>query len=147
MKTRGFTREFEIQWRDVDPNGHMRHTVVGEMCDHIRGSFFAQAGLTFDMMLRHQCAPVLLEYNVRFRREIMLNEKVVVDFVVSAVSKDFRKFKFSHKVYKLNGEVAAEFDAFGGWMDLSKRKLATPPESLKRYFETAPKAEDFQWLP
>jgi acyl-CoA thioester hydrolase len=35
----------------------------------------------------------------------------------------------------------------GGWLDLSRRKLAAPPESLAAALRSLPRAEPFEELP
>ena len=60
------------------------------------------------------------------------------------MSKDGRKFKFQHKIYKENEILAAEIEIYGAWLDLSLRKLTIPPKEIIATFNTLEKADNFE---
>ncbi|MCB0270997.1 MAG: acyl-CoA thioesterase, partial [Calditrichaeota bacterium] len=145
MNPTGFTKEYEIRWCDVDPNMHMRHTVIGDITDHIRGVYFEQHDISFQKLREMMVGPVLLQYSVRFLREVMMYEKVLVEFQIKSLSRDLRKFRFYHRIYKMDGQIAAEVEVFGAWMDLVKRKITVPPDLVRGVLDHAPMADNFEW--
>ena len=141
-----FSREFTMRWSDADANGHVRHTVYAELAVEARMAFLAEAGFGWMELSQAGIGPVLLREELDYMREIGLGERVRVDLELVGASPDGARWKIRHGVFKATGEQAGRVTVTGGWIDLSSRKLAHPPEPLRTHFATAPRAADFEEL-
>jgi acyl-CoA thioester hydrolase len=81
-------------------------------------------------VLQNQVGTVVLECQVRFKRELKLRESIVIQTRVVEVSK--KTLVLSHLIIKEDGKVAAEASFTLGCFDLSARKLIpVSPEWLR----------------
>ncbi len=136
-----FSLKFQVKWSDVDPNMHMRNSVYMDFTDQVRIKFFHVNGISLLSFKEMQIGPILFSTTTNFRKEVLINEEVKVNCKLSMMSEDGRKWAILHEVFKENGELAATVMASGAWMDLSKRKLTTPPESIVKLLEGLERVE------
>lgn len=136
-----FHLKFQVKWSDVDPNMHLRNSVYMDFTDQVRIKFFHVNGISLLDFREMQIGPILFSTATNFRREILINEEIMVNCKMSSMSDDGRKWTVFHELYKENGELAATVEASGAWMDLAKRKLTTPPERIMKVFEGLERVE------
>ncbi|MEZ4762239.1 MAG: thioesterase family protein [Calditrichia bacterium] len=105
--------------------------VIGDIADHIRGVYFEQHDILISKIARNDGWTGIAATCVRFLREVMMGEKVLVEFQIKSLSRDLRKFRFYHRIYKMDGQIAAGSEVFGAWMDLVKRKITVPPDLVR----------------
>tara|TARA_R110002073_G_scaffold336208_1_gene530959 strand:+ start:101523 stop:101969 length:447 start_codon:yes stop_codon:yes gene_type:complete len=135
---------FRTKWADFDANKHMRHTAYNDYAAECRVSFFNENGLPLEQFEIHNFGPILFKEETTFYREIKLGEQLTVDLVLQGCSKQGERFKMLHHIYKADGVLAAEIKIYAAWIDLSKRKLTTPPISVVDMFNTLDKTADFE---
>ena len=135
---------FSTRWADFDPNNHMRHSAYNDYAAEPRVRFFRDHGFSLSEFNKQNLGPVLFSENTKFYREVNLSEDITVELFVKGLSKDGRKFKFNHKIYKENKVLAAEMEIYGSWLDLSLRKLTVPPTKIITTFNTLEKSKDFE---
>ena len=135
-----FTAKFEVKWSDVDPNLHMRHTVYLDYADQTRIKFFNENGLPFNKLMRMGIGPILFGTETRFLKEVLLSEMVRIDCELVDIAPDGRKWVMKHRMYKENGEIAAEMIYRGAWFDLKVRKVAAPPKEVFELMNSLNKA-------
>lgn len=136
--------KFSTRWADFDPNRHMRHSAYNDYAAEARVRFFRDHGFSLAEFNKQNIGPVLFSENTKFLREINLSEDITVELFVKGLSKDGRKFKFQHNIYKENNVLAAQIEVFGAWLDLSQRKLTIPPQEIVTTFEALDKSVDFE---
>jgi len=139
-----YSISFKTKWADFDANKHMRHTAYNDYAAECRISFFREYGLSTDFFEKENFGPILFEENTSFRREIKMGESLSVDVILTASSKNAERFKMLHRVYKEDGTLAAEIKIFIAWIDLSKRKLITPPVLAIKMLAALDKSDDFK---
>ena len=61
-------------------------------------------------------------------------------------AEDGSRFLIRNEIYRSDGKLVARVTSAGGWLDLSSRRLATPPEGLWKAMQSMPKTYDFQVL-
>ena len=135
---------FKSKWADFDANKHMRHTAYNDYAAECRIRFFNTHGLPTKLLETHNLGPILFEENTRFYREIKMGESLSIDVRLSAASKNGERFKMAHRVYREDSVLAAEINVYIGWIDLSKRKLKTPPKEAVDMLQSLEKTEEFQ---
>lgn len=139
-----FEVSFPTIWANFDANAHMRHTAYNDYAAEIRSRFFSSQGFSLTEFAKLNIGPILFEENTRFFREILLGENITANLELIGASSKFERFKFLHQIIKENGVIAAEIRIYGAWIDLTKRKLTTPPQEMIAIFEKMDTSENFE---
>ena len=139
-----FEVSFPTIWANFDANAHMRHTAYNDYAAEVRSRFFASQGFALSDFVKHNIGPVLFSENTNFLREILIGENIKANLILIGASSKFERFKFKHQIIKDNGVIAAEIKIYGAWIDLTKRKLTTPPEEMINIFKRLEKPDDFE---
>ena len=141
-----FTQKITVRWADLDPNGHVRHSVYYDYGAQARVALLERRGLGMKWMARNLIGPVLFREQAKFLRELHMSEEIEIDFQVAGESEDGRKWRIVHNIRR-GDELCAVLDMDGAWLDLRARKIAVPPEDLRKAFRDLPRTDDFQILP
>ena len=139
-----FEVTFPTIWANFDANAHMRHTAYNDYAAEIRSRFFTEQGFSLTEFAKHNIGPILFSENTNFYREIKLGENITANLIFIGASEKYERFKFKHQIIKENGVISAEISIYGAWMDLTKRKLTTPPQNMIDIFNKLDKATDFE---
>jgi acyl-CoA thioester hydrolase len=137
---------FTVRWSDCDANGHMANTTYSELATETRIGYLASRGWSFAEFQAARFGPVILREELDYLREVRMGEALTVDFTVLGLSKDEARFKLAHEVLR-DGKKVARVVLVGGWMDLTRRKLAPPPARLAEILRELPRGEPFDVLP
>jgi len=141
-----FVKEIQVRWSDLDPNVHLRHSVYYDWGAYCRITFLEEHHLTTSVLQHLQIGPILFREECVFRREIRLGDKVTINLRLLKAKRDFSRWTIEHTVKKNHDIVSAVITVDGAWLDLAKRKLATPTGEVQLTFADMPKSENFQWL-
>ena len=136
--------EFATKWSDFDPNRHMQHTAYNDYAAEVRIRYFAVAGFPVDEIAKDNIGPILFTEHTSFRKEIHSGENIVVNAKLSALNNDKSRWKIRHEIFTEAGKVAAIIDVYGAWIDLTKRKLTTPPKEAAHLFLNTEKTLNFE---
>ena len=142
-----YVREFLVRWADCDFNGHMRHSAFNDYAAHMRVSMFADFGLPIESLINMRLGPVLFREETKFYKELRLNEAFKVDCAVRAMRHSGKIWVMHHHFFNDQQVLAAEIVVEGSWIDLDKRKTATPPKEVQDHINSFPREETFVWLP
>lgn len=140
-----FSVQNQVRWSDLDPNGHVRHSVYYDWAATCRVLFFNQYGLDTHKMAALKTGPILFREECIFRREIRMNEEITVDLELLSSRRDYSRWAIRHKLFKADGQLAATITVEGAWIDLVKRKLAIPGAEINQVFANVPLSENFTW--
>ena len=132
-------------WADMDFNGHMANTAYLDKAADTRMTFFAEHGFAVDTFTRQRIGPVIMRDEVRYFREVGLQQRVEIRLLLAGMAGDGSRFRLRNEFY-LDGEPAARVESLGGWMDLTRRKLVCPPEALLGAMNKLVRTEDFEEL-
>ena len=138
-----YAKTFTVRWADCDMNGHMRNTSYSEFTIDVRVAFLAEHGVGVDVLKRSGFGPVILREEIDYLRELHMGDAVQVDLEALGLSADHSRWRVRHTLTAPDGKVAARVVLDGGWMDLSRRRLAPPPDPLGTVWARAPRAQDF----
>jgi len=140
-----FSRIIQLRWSDLDPNFHIRHSVYYDWGAFVRVEFLNTHGLTSHVMQELKFGPIIFREECVFRKEIRSGEEIKMDFVLARSKKDFSRWSIQHQIQKGDGTLCAVLTVDGAWMDVVRRKLASPPEKVLEVFSKMPKGEQFEW--
>ena len=141
-----FIKEVQVRWSDLDPNVHLRHSVYYDWGAYCRIAFLEQHKLTATVMQQLRIGPILFREECIFKKEVRLGDKVAIDLSLLKAKRDFSRWTIQHIITKNEEAVSAILTVDGAWLDVVKRKLATPPVEVHDVFSQMPLAEGFEWL-
>jgi acyl-CoA thioester hydrolase len=141
-----FITKYKARWSDIDANGHVRHSVYNDFCAHARVEIFKAYGQPLSSMQSLNIGPVLFREEMRFFKEVKLDDEVVVETSVKKLRNDCTKWTIEHRLFS-DRELAAKLEADGSWIDLKKRKVAPPDQSVIDAMHSFPKSEEFEVIP
>ena len=141
-----FIKEVQVRWADLDPNVHLRHSVYYDWGAFCRVAFFQEHQLTTETMAQLRVGPILFREECVFRKEIRLGDKVTIDLQLVKAKRDFSRWTIQHAIMKNGDSLAAILTVDGAWMDVVRRKLATPPPEVVDTYLNMIQKEDFQWV-
>lgn len=146
MEAVAYKQPVVLRWADLDPNGHVRHSVYYDFGAAVRVGFFTEHGLTIAAMQQLEIGPILFREEAVFRREIRWGEHLWMNLLVTRLRPDGSRFSFRHELLRDDGVLCAVITVDGAWIDTQKRKLTTPPAIGRDMLVSAPKSTDFEWL-
>jgi acyl-CoA thioester hydrolase len=140
-----FSRIVQIRWSDLDPNFHLRHSVYYDWGAFCRMEFLNGHGLTPKVMQELMIGPILFREECSFRKEVRMGDQIRINLELGPSSKDFSRWSIHHQIIRDENIFCAQIKVEGAWMDMTRRKLATPPHIVKEVFGLMPRAEQFEW--
>lgn len=140
-----YTKEVQVRWSDLDPNIHLRHSVYYDWGAYSRISFLEEMGLSTGLLQQLKFGPILFREECQFRREIRLGDLVTIDLQLIRAKPDYGRWSIRHHIYKNGDTLSAVLTVDGAWLDVEKRKLATPPAQVGEVFGQMPRSADFDW--
>ena len=141
-----YRKQFVVRWSECDANGHLRSTAYSEYGIETRICFLAENGFPYAKFVEHAIGPVIQTEEIAYLREQRLGDTIEVDFKALGTSADGSRFKLSHDFRTPKGRHLARIVITGGWMDLRRRRLTTPPEELLRAVNSLERGEVFERL-
>ena len=141
-----FRTQLHLRWADIDANFHLRHSVFYDLCAQQRIVALQSVGLTMDVMKEHHFGPIIFREECNFKREIKLSDELYLELAVRHLSKDHRKWSFTHTFIKADGTLCAISTCEGAWMDTQLRKLTAPPALIAVLIDQLPRTPDFSWI-
>ena len=135
--------EGQVIWAQVDANQHMRHSAYADFAAQARVDLLEKMGLSAAVMIQKGKGPVLLREELKYLREINLNEYIKVTCELSKVTKDGSRWTIRHDIFRQDGVKAAEITVDGAWIDIKLRKLTVLEEDILKLFMEIPKSKAF----
>lgn len=121
-----FEYRLQIKEYHLDTFGHVNNAVYLNLYEEARWDFISKNGYGLEIIQKNQKGPVVLEANVRFKRELKNREFITIKSV-SEPSKG-KIMKIKQMMVKEDGQVASEALFVVGFMDMKLRKLIEPTE-------------------
>ena len=141
-----FYKPIQIRWADIDANRHLRHSAYYDYGATLRMMFLNERGLTTEKLEEFQIGPILFREEAIFKREIRLEDNIIVNITIVTSTKDFSRWSLRHHFIKADKTLAAILNVDGAWIDIVKRRLAIPNEFIQDIFGSFPKAPEFEWM-
>lgn len=137
-------REFHVGWGNLDSNGHMRNTAYLDLAVDARMMFFRDHGFPSSEFSRLQFGPVVKKDEIEFFHELRLLDRVRVSFELAGMNEEGSRFRLRNRFMNDADQVCAQVTTTGGWLDLTVRKLKSPPEGLLAAMQLVPRTADFE---
>jgi len=141
-----FKRPLHIRWSDLDPNGHVRHSVYYDFAAQLRTELFIANDIKVEEMAKLGMGPILFEEKASFKRELHFGDNINMVAAVIGLRKDYSRFAFIHEIWR-GDALCATVEMLGAWIKLRERKLTVPAAEFIAKFEHFPKHEKFEWMP
>lgn len=118
-----FEYRFQVLEKHLDSFGHVNNAVYLELFEEARWDFITARGYGLDEIKKTQIGPVILEVELKFKRELLNREWITVKSYT--IEKEHRLIgSLSQEMIKeSSGKVAATLDLKVALMDLKERKL------------------------
>jgi YbgC/YbaW family acyl-CoA thioester hydrolase len=122
-----FRYQFKVLESHLDTFGHVNNATYLQLFEEARWDLITERGWGLKEVKERQIGPVILELNLKFKREITNREVITIE---SQSGDPLNKLVMTmhQKMIKENGDVAAILDIHVGLMDLQKRKLIEPTD-------------------
>jgi acyl-CoA thioester hydrolase len=144
--TTPFSMPIALRWADLDPNGHVRHSVYYDWGAMARIAYLDGRGVGLAWMAKNQIGPVLFREEARFLHEVRWGDQLQIDLSLAAASNDGRKWRMRHRILR-GADVVTTIEIDGAWLDLRARRIVVPPDDIVRAFAGVARADDFAVLP
>jgi acyl-CoA thioester hydrolase len=131
-------------WGDMDFNAHMRNTAYLDKSGDVRMMYFSESGFPMAEFVRLKIGPVVMRDEIEYYREVNLLDEVRVTLSLAGLSGDGSRWKLQNEFFLPDGKPSAKVTSTGGWLDLSIRRLAVPPEPLLVCMQSLARTADFQ---
>ena len=132
-KSQNVVFEYEVLIREMhlDSFGHVNNASYVMLYEEARWDFITKNGYGLDYILEHQIGPVILDLNVRFKRELMNREPIkITSQTIEVLSSKI--LILEQIMYKQDGKIASEAKFTVGLFDMKERKLTeSTPEWLQ----------------
>jgi acyl-CoA thioester hydrolase len=125
-----YSKKLYAGWSDMDFNSHMRNTAYLDKSADVRQMFLMEHGFPMEEFIRLKIGPVVMKDEVEYFREVGLQQKIDVTYVLAGQSDDGSRFLLQHEIFRADGKLSARVTSAGGWLDLNERKLIAPPPAL-----------------
>jgi len=124
------TYEVLIRESHLDSFGHMNNAAYLVLFEEARWEFITRNGYGLKKVQELQQGPIVLELNLKFRKEITLREKIKITVELLETKKKISRFR--QAMIKEDGTVATELELVFGLFDLRTRRLIEPTTEWKR---------------
>lgn len=125
-----FKYKLQILEKHLDSFGHVNNAVYLELLEEARWDFITSNGYGLERVKSEKKGPVVLEINMKFRKELLNREHVVIES--TPIGKASKIMQIEQKILKDNGDVAFIGLLTVGFMDLKLRKLIELPDDWKK---------------
>lgn len=119
-----------IRESHLDTFGHVNNATYLQIFEEARWDLITAAGYGLDLIQSTRLGPVILEANVKFRREVKNRETLTI--VSRLVDYEGKIGRFSQRALKAGGELACDATFVIGLWDIDARKLVLPNDAWKR---------------
>lgn len=106
----------------MDSFGHVNNAIYVQLYEEARWDFITKNGFGLDVIQRDQVGPVLLDLQVKFKREIKNREVIKITSQAIEVMNS-KMLVLGQKMVKSDGKIASEALFTVGFFDMKERKL------------------------
>jgi acyl-CoA thioester hydrolase len=109
--------------------------------------FLIENGFPVEEFARLRIGPVVMKDEVEYFREVGLQQKIDVTYMLAGQAQDGSRFLLRHEIFRPDGKLSAKVSSAGGWLNLDTRKIVAPPPALLAAMNSLEKTDDFAVLP
>jgi YbgC/YbaW family acyl-CoA thioester hydrolase len=117
-----FEYELVIKECHLDSFGHVNNAVYVQLYEEARWDFITKNGFGLEVIQKDQVGPVLLDLQVKFKREIKNREIIKIQSQTRELMNS-KMMVLEQKMIKSDGRIASEAVFTIGFFDMKLRKL------------------------
>ena len=125
-ESKQFEYTFLVKESHLDTFGHVNNAEYLRLFEEARWDIIANRGYGIEKIKSSGMGPVLLEVNLKFKREIVLRETITIQTVIRRQKS--KVFTIHQKMAGEKGELRAEALYTSAVFDTNKRKIIEPPQ-------------------
>ncbi len=125
---RVFTHPVVIQPEQIDILGHLNNAAYLAIFEAARWAVLTETGASWDELAALGVSPVILEIDLKFRREVRLGDTVGVESSFRRTGP--RRFAATQRLVDAAGKLRASAELTGSFFDVRTRRIIDPPEAL-----------------
>ena len=125
MEFKTHTFHTTILEKHLDLFGHVNNAQYLVLFEDCRWDLIRGYGYDEQYIILHQKGPVILEANIKYKRELKLGDEIKITFQTTSVNG--KLMTLHQEMIRADKKVAAIGDYTVGYMDLKLRKLIEPP--------------------
>jgi YbgC/YbaW family acyl-CoA thioester hydrolase len=127
----GFIHRYPITIKEsyLDSFHHVNNAMYLTLFEDARWDMISKAGFDRDYMHKHQIGPVIIEINIRYLKELLLGDNIIITTQTTAYSNKMGTLQ--HTMLR-GDEVCCTSDIKISLWDLSSRKLIAPTNEWLR---------------
>ena len=125
-----FSTKIQILESHLDTFGHVNNATYLSLYEQARWDFITQRGFGMAKIRELKLGPVILELNLKFKREITNREFIEVRSRPEAPKRDLI-MTMNQEMIKEDGSLASSLELTVGLMDLQARKLIAPTQEWR----------------
>lgn len=125
-----FSYDLLVREHHVDVIGHMNNSTYLQIFEETRWEFLTERGYGFKKIQQSHQAPIILEVNLKFLKEIRLRDQIRI--TLELVEYQGKIGKLKQQMIKDDGSVAADALFTFGLFDMKTRKLIEPTPEFNR---------------
>ena len=129
---KNFIYEFIVEQELIDEYGHVNNANYLMLFEKARWSILESSGMGYDTIRKIKTGPVVLEVTVRFSKELLPNQKNIIE--TTCRRKNDLIFFFDQKMINEKGEIASKAVFTAALFDLEKRKMVKPDDKWLKLF-------------
>ena len=130
--SRKFSYEFTVDQDLLDEYGHVNNARYLDLYEEARWDILDKSGYGREIVRKSKKGPVILEVNIRFRRELLPGQKIRIETTSRRIND--RIFYFDQAMINDKGEEASRAVFTYALFDLTERKMVKPDDGWLRAF-------------
>ncbi|GDX79114.1 hypothetical protein LBMAG42_09250 [Deltaproteobacteria bacterium] len=112
----------------IDVLGHLNNAAYLAIFEAARWDVLRETGVAWDTLVSLGVSPVILEINLKFRREVRDGESLIVESTFSRTGP--RRFIARQKMVDQAGKLRASAELVGTFFDVVNRRIVDAPAAL-----------------
>lgn len=117
-----------VSLQQIDVLGHLNNAAYLAIFEAARWDVLREAGVAWDTLVALGVSPVILEINLKFRREVRDGEALVIESTFTRTG--LRRFVAHQKMTDESGKLRASADLVGTFFDVVNRRIVDAPDAL-----------------
>lgn len=119
-----FSYPLLIREHHLDTFGHVNNATYLEILEEARWEFIDSRGFGMKYIQQHGMGPTILEWQIKFLKEIVLREEIIIKSQTVSYEKKVGILK--QAIFNAKGELCCEAEMKFGLFDMRQRKLVLP---------------------
>ncbi len=127
-----FSYQILIKEQHLDSFGHVNNAIYLTLFEEARWDLITNNGCGLSEVLATNVGPIILQANIKFRKELRLRERVTV---TTRMTDYRRKIGYIHQeMHNQEGELATVAEFSMALFDMVRREMVAPSERWLRAF-------------